>query len=950
MKQPVKKSVFERQPETIQLVGSAGEISKKDLKVVKQRFLNLHKIKMQRALDALPPRQKTFLELLPLFFHVNHPVLPGYVSAKTPAGIADYSPSKLTLDQAKKFGHGFVYSKKAKRSFGIESIFLMGSVGSIAFVKGSDMDLWLCYSSGLSTEDLALLQEKASGIEKWAMSLGLEVHFFLMNAESFKQGEAIPLSSESSGSTQHHLLLEEFYRTALYVAGRYPVWWLVPPEAENNYQEFVDNLLKQRFIERHDVIDFGGLEKVPAEEFLGASLWHLYKAIDSPYKSLLKLMLMESYVDQYPHYDWAALKMKRRVYAGESDPNKLDPYLILYAALDEYLRRKNQPQRLNLMRYCFFNKLNESGLGASKSLKNDWRQQAFNEVLSDWGQLPDYLVDALDNQTWDITLAQQEKERLTKELTHNYELLMRFAKDRIGSPQRDNEELTLLGRKLNAALERRPGKLERSSIKNTRIREENKVVLKQITGAAGSSNWQLSRLDINAQEQAVRQSRSLLELLAWCVDSAAIGAKTKIALNPGKSHISSREVSQTLQGVAAFFNALTHMPTDLDVYRYKPAVTDVMLVINSGLDPLNNYTEQGINLTSERSDALSFGSQRRNLVHTTDMMFRNSWNEVIVGKYDAMDGLMSCVCELFDQQLIGAKHVPPTLVCTSYNSPRAMSVSKRVQRLIEDIARVFKSYGQQNSPRFIIQSGRSYYLMQVRHRKMTATAVAEKGLIRALSDQQAVYSPIYFDKFIDQQGLLPVVCGHHKAGLIQLYYVQTGARSAQVYILDEKGSLFFKQCEFVNEQVLLLSYKTLLDCVIQRRRLAGYGLQSNDVDFDIECYRLEEIRQHWALHKVTPPEVTINRQMAVRVAFDNYAKELHIYCNTQTFSSLEHGEKLYNVVASHIKNERKALEDYPVYITDIDVPHEELGVSEREHVQTIHFLQYKQRIEAKLNV
>jgi len=90
----------------------------------------------------------------------------------------------------------------------------------------------------------------------------------------------------------------------------------------------------------------------------------------------------------------------------------------------------------------------------------------------------------------------------------------------------------------------------------------------------------------------------------------------------------------------------------------------------------------------------------------------------------------------------------------------------------------------------------------------------------------------------------------------------------------------------------------LLDCVIQRRRLAGYGLQSNDVDFDIECYRLEEIRQHWAIHQATPPDVTRNRQMAVRVAFDHYAKELHIYCNTQTFSSLEHGEKLYNVVAS----------------------------------------------------
>ncbi|MEO1963136.1 MAG: class I adenylate cyclase, partial [Cycloclasticus sp.] len=490
----------------IKLVSSDGDISKKDLRLVKQRFLNLHKLKMRRALDAVTPRQKIFLELLPLLFHVNHPVLPGYVSSKAPAGIADYAPGKLVIDKAKKLGKGFVYSKRAKRSFAIESIFLMGSVGSIAYVKGSDMDLWLCHAANLSADELVLLQEKACDIEKWAESLGLEVHFFLMNAESFKHGAATPLSSESSGSTQHHLLLEEFYRTALYVAGRYPVWWLVPPEEEGNYQAFVDNLLKQRFINQHDVIDFGGLENVPAEEFLGASFWHLYKAIDSPYKSLLKLMLMESYVDQYPNFQWSALLMKQRVYAGESDVNKLDAYLILYDVLEAYFIKRNEPERLDLMRYCFYSKLNEHTRSVSKQ---DWRQDVFMDMLEKWAPLPEYLENALEHKEWDISQVQQEKERLTNELTHSYRLLMRFAKERIDKSKRDSEELTLLGRKLNAAFEKRPSKLERSTIKNTRIRQESKVILKQQKVQDRQVSWLLNRLDINNNEQFIRQARGL---------------------------------------------------------------------------------------------------------------------------------------------------------------------------------------------------------------------------------------------------------------------------------------------------------------------------------------------------------------------------------------------------------------------------------------------------------
>lgn len=450
--------------------------------------------------------------------------MPGYVSSKAPAGIADYSPSKLSIEKAKKLSKGFVYSKRAKRSFGIESIFLMGSVCSITYVKGSDMDLWLCHAPGLSAAQLQLLQDKATAIEKWADTLGLEVHFFLMDAERFKNGVATPLSAESSGSTQHHLLLEEFYRTALYVAGRYPVWWLVPADQENNYQAFVDNLLKQRFIDEKDVIDFGGLENVPAEEFLGASFWHLYKAIDSPYKSLLKLMLMESYVDRYPESNWSAVLMKERVYSGESDANKLDAYLILYDVLEQYFIDRDEPERLNLMRYCFYSKLSEH---ASKSVKQDWRQEVLAGMLTKWAPLPDYLESALENKQWGIAQVQQEKERLTNELTCNYRLLMRFVQERIEKSKRDSEELTLLGRKLNAAFEKRPSKLERSTIKNTRIRQESKVLLTQHVAQHGQTSWILSRLDINNNEEFIRQERGLIGLLAWCV-----GRKNKNRTRP----------------------------------------------------------------------------------------------------------------------------------------------------------------------------------------------------------------------------------------------------------------------------------------------------------------------------------------------------------------------------------------------------------------------------------
>ena len=55
-----------------------------DLMAVKDRFLRINRERLNRVRDALNPAQRDFIDLLPLLFHTNHPLLPGYTSATTP--------------------------------------------------------------------------------------------------------------------------------------------------------------------------------------------------------------------------------------------------------------------------------------------------------------------------------------------------------------------------------------------------------------------------------------------------------------------------------------------------------------------------------------------------------------------------------------------------------------------------------------------------------------------------------------------------------------------------------------------------------------------------------------------------------------------------------------------------------------------------------------------------
>ncbi|MDQ3203797.1 MAG: adenylate cyclase, partial [Pseudomonadota bacterium] len=206
-------------------------IDRKVLSQLRARFLKVNEGRMARAMEGLSTRQQSVLTLLPLFFHVNHPLLPGYVSGSTPAGLSSFEPDANALAEAQRLTRSFSYKPRhgSNPPRPIHGLFLMGSLGTLAQADQSDMDVWVCHTPGLGESELAELRKKCQLLEVWAASQGAEAHFFLIDPSRFVLGERdAQLSSEDCGTTQHYLLLDEFYRTAIWLAGRTPIWWMVP--------------------------------------------------------------------------------------------------------------------------------------------------------------------------------------------------------------------------------------------------------------------------------------------------------------------------------------------------------------------------------------------------------------------------------------------------------------------------------------------------------------------------------------------------------------------------------------------------------------------------------------------------------------------------------------------------------------------------------------------------
>nr|WP_241973786.1 class I adenylate cyclase [Yersinia enterocolitica] len=112
---------------------------------------------------------------------------------------------------------------------------------------------------------------------------------------------------------------------------------------KNNYDDYVLSLYAQGVLTPNEWLDLGGLSTLSAEEYFGASLWQLYKSIDSPYKAVLKTVLLEAYSWEYPNSQLLAMEIKQRLHAGEIVAFGLDAYCMMLDRVTRYLTKLMTP-------------------------------------------------------------------------------------------------------------------------------------------------------------------------------------------------------------------------------------------------------------------------------------------------------------------------------------------------------------------------------------------------------------------------------------------------------------------------------------------------------------------------------------------------------------------------------------------------------------------------------
>jgi len=796
---------------------------------------------------------------------------------------------------------------------------------------------------------------------EWANSIHLEVTIFLVNPEEFRRGKTIPLSYESSGSSQHLLLLEEFYRTALVLAGKYPLWWIVPPDQEHNYDQYIQLLEQKRLFSPQEYINLGSVANIPADEFLGAALWHIYKGIDSPYKSIIKLMLMEAYASEYPNIKLLSSIFKEHIYGDEKLlVNKVDPYLLMLEKLTGYLNRQSSQERMELLQQCFYLKVNYPVSAKKHKPAALWRFEIMKELTDSWDWDLFYLI-LLDIQgNWKLNDLIKEQKKLVNALMHSYRKLTEFFRLHNSVSRISHRDVTLLGRKLHAAFERKAGKIEIINRSTRTQLLESQISIHQFTTYKNEQGWKLFQGIVISNEidskETLNQSAHLMKLVSWLYFNCAINSKTNIVLfdQTGKQYRNNEITLIVEQLEQVYPNGLLGQAS-IDVLAKAALVENNILFINVGVDPFSVGKNAGKQIATSRTDSFKYGSMYRNLVLTIDLVYNTSWKEVMYLHYHGETGMLECLCQYLRWNQDDGMEKLPTLCC-SFSSERGKAIAERVNELINDVVTTFtpRHKGQKN--RYLFALGRGYYLIWLENNEAKYRKIDNhRALLEELSLPLMEFSPLTIDKHAIDDLVLPAIYQRNENDRIQFFYFNR-IKNVDIYIIDGNGSLYHQQLSIEKQNVHINHFILFLRSVLNRSLFDStkdLSIDLSEEEIQMDIFKVTRKGNDIKLDKQNPDLYPLPKQfLNIQAIGDiNISEQQYfsIFCDGKEFSAFDYGNAVYTELAKHVVNNRPSGLRYPIYITDMDLSPQLKEMEGSQNIQINQMLKYKEQIEKKLN-
>ena len=551
------------------------------------KFLKQNKQSLLAAFDVFKPEQADFFQLLPLLIHENI-AMPetSKLSSSTPCGVADYLPSREAERIGRQYLGGANVIVRRHPEPRILAVYSMGSVGSLAQTAQSDIDYWVCIDEKwLGRQGTELLRRKLDALESMALErFKIHVTFFLVDIFKARDNNFGGSTQESSGSAQARLLKEEFYRTMIHVAGRLPLWTALPTSISINYYNLILDCIN-RLPGTKRYIDLGDIHAISRNEYFGASVWQMFKWLKSPFKSVIKMALLEKYINTYGRTPMLCNEYKNEWMNSGTHlkPGQNDSYIILLNTLIQFYTKSGDIRSIKLLLTCFFLKL-----GITKQSELDYsvfglRRILLERCLREWGWSQEKVFEIGRFRTWPYAAIHRLSLTIEQYMMTRYKDLKSRFKDNDGLTISDQDRM-VLERKVDIQFQDKPGKIKKLLLVSSGDRHFSKLSLRYLSVPGNVyGQWELIHKPSSqtpSNEDSILTVDSVEELGAWLIRNHLYTDRTFLAMVPNPTEVSHDSIEKLYRAMHDFFTPELTKTVGFDALRKVPLITRMFVSVN----------------------------------------------------------------------------------------------------------------------------------------------------------------------------------------------------------------------------------------------------------------------------------------------------------------------------------------------------------------------------------
>nr|WP_321513939.1 class I adenylate cyclase [uncultured Pseudodesulfovibrio sp.] len=552
-----------------------------------RRMLDNNRARISRAFATMGRTRQEFIRILPLLLDTDNFERKFNFGETPTCRVWGYYPTLSSIELARQHMNRLRLRPTAP-DIRILAIYAMGSTGTVAQTTQSDFDCWVCYDGDLTIAMENGLKRKLEAIALWAESeFGLETHFYPMRMDDVRDNRFLSGDEESSGSAQVLLLKEEFYRTALRIAGKNLAWWITPAGAnQKTYEACICASRRYPVCGKPRLEDFGYLAPVPPEEYFGGSLWQMVKAVHAPFKSVLKLGLLETYATPGVLSLPLCERIKHSLVSNRRGKLDTDPYTALFSTLYDYYTKRNQTNAAALLKESFRLKANLSDVSFFMNLPTRPEDESLISVLFGTGYVePDRIAGI--NRSWSFAKSLSMGSRVRQYMVDTYQRIQStLSEDGMTKAHINAEDLTRMGRRIGANFSQKAHKVMRVPFMDptgagfpilhfSADRNSTKAPVWIIRGGSAiEAKQSVETL------QPLHRSLDPVQLLAWLLANRIYQPRSLLQADRSIAPIAVTDLQKLMPALHGFFPFATTFERDINEGLNPEHVTRAFFILN----------------------------------------------------------------------------------------------------------------------------------------------------------------------------------------------------------------------------------------------------------------------------------------------------------------------------------------------------------------------------------